>query len=76
MVTYDLLETADQNTKNGLPEFLVSEDAIFFLDSVTTNRARDVSNMNYNPIELAHQMKYNNRNTVTFLATRLYILED
>ncbi|CAG8686650.1 7355_t:CDS:1, partial [Cetraspora pellucida] len=40
----------------ALPEFLVSGDAIFFSDSVTTNRARDVGNMNYNPIELARQM--------------------
>ncbi|CAG8758899.1 21640_t:CDS:2 [Cetraspora pellucida] len=84
IVTYDLLETSDENTNNGvtnnldntneskdlerltlniadsvdlvLLEFLVSGDAIFFSDSVTTNWARDVGNINYNPIELACQM--------------------
>ncbi|CAG8839838.1 28561_t:CDS:1 [Gigaspora margarita] len=39
-----------------LPEFLASRDAIFSSEPVTTNRARDVGNMNYDPIELARQM--------------------
>ncbi|KAF0501366.1 hypothetical protein F8M41_020047 [Gigaspora margarita] len=75
MVTYDLLETLDDNTNNGktnkseylkdltlniagsvdltLTEFLVSGDAIFSLKPITTNRARDIGNMIYDPIELA-----------------------
>ncbi|CAG8781952.1 12937_t:CDS:2, partial [Cetraspora pellucida] len=84
MITYDLLETSDENTNNGrtsdledingsedlenltlniadsvdlaLPEFLASGDAVFSSEPVTTNRARNVGNMNYNPIELARQM--------------------
>ncbi|CAG8828279.1 17920_t:CDS:1, partial [Dentiscutata erythropus] len=35
------------------PEFLVSGDAVFSSEPVTTNRARDVGNMNYNPIEFS-----------------------
>ncbi|CAG8656521.1 10126_t:CDS:2 [Cetraspora pellucida] len=84
MVTYDLLETSDENTNNGrtsdledingskdlesltlniadlvdlaLPEFLASGDAVFSSEPVTTNQARNIGNMNYNPIELARQM--------------------
>ncbi|CAG8779995.1 11073_t:CDS:1, partial [Dentiscutata erythropus] len=54
------LESLTLNIANSvdlaLPEFLASRDAIFFSDSVTTNWARDIGNMNYNPIELACQM--------------------
>ncbi|CAG8545649.1 19661_t:CDS:2 [Gigaspora rosea] len=38
-----------------LTEFLASGDAIFSSEPVTTNRARDVDNMNYDPIELARR---------------------
>ncbi|CAG8678155.1 6641_t:CDS:2, partial [Gigaspora rosea] len=57
----EYLENLTLNIANSvdltLTEFLASGDAIFFSEPVTTNRARDVGNMNYNPIELAqHQM--------------------
>ncbi|CAG8653733.1 8443_t:CDS:2, partial [Dentiscutata erythropus] len=39
-----------------LTEFLASGNAIFSLEPVTNNRARDVGNMSYDPIELARQM--------------------
>ncbi|CAG8743048.1 10517_t:CDS:2, partial [Gigaspora rosea] len=55
MVTYDLpvLETLDDNIDNGETneKFLASGDAIFSSEPVTTNRARDEGNMNYDPIE-------------------------
>ena len=43
-----------------LTEFLASGDAVFSLEPVTTNRARDVGNMSYDPIELARQMVLQN----------------
>ncbi|CAG8776682.1 8425_t:CDS:2, partial [Gigaspora rosea] len=83
MVTYDLLETSDENTNNDetnnlddineseylegltlniadsvdltLTEFLASGNAIFSSEPVITNRARNVGNMDYDPIELTRR---------------------
>ncbi|CAG8777851.1 24020_t:CDS:2, partial [Cetraspora pellucida] len=40
----------------ALPEFSTTGDTMFFSESVTTNQDRDIGNMNYDTIELAHQM--------------------
>ncbi|CAG8593408.1 31732_t:CDS:1, partial [Gigaspora margarita] len=47
-----LLNTAD-SVDLILTEFLAYGNAIFFLEPITTNQARDVDNMSYDPIELA-----------------------
>ncbi|CAG8696138.1 2570_t:CDS:2 [Cetraspora pellucida] len=54
-------ELYENSVDLALPEFLVSGNAIFFSDFVTTNQARDVGNMNYNPIELACQIVQNKK---------------
>ncbi|CAG8810259.1 1062_t:CDS:2, partial [Racocetra persica] len=44
-----------------LPEFSEVGNAIFSSEPVLFNQSRDIDNMNYNPIQLAHQMIARNK---------------
>lgn len=56
----EILESSTLNIADfvnlALPEFSATGDTMFSSESVTTNRDRDIGNMNYDPIELARQM--------------------